>query len=491
MDGDLGFVSVLIYSPRDNSISFWFLIGILIVLFCATLGSKYVPPFRSRFVNNIINMFGSNAIVTLPVIGILGTFLGVLVAVSNFDISPDNAVHSLQEIILGLKTALSTSIYGLGGSIIVRFASNITKKDDSEKETSLQDILSAIHRGQTLAREDNQRLIATISGENDGSLNGQIRLMRQDLNDFAKTVAEANTKAFIEALEKAINDFNKNLTEQFGENFAQLNKAVGKLLEWQENNKKDMDELRSTLDMFANVTKKTSESLEKIENSTESIPKNIEGLSDLLRALEAQTQDMQKHLKAFAEVAEQAKSAVPDIKNILTEYTDGLKTSLETITNQMKSVADEQEKNFTALSKRYQGMADITDKLAEAMENILRDQKQSTEELKIALKAAVGEFVANFNEKLLDAGNIQDASLKEFEQQLGSAFGNSMGRIEDLIENYMKTSHEQTQKQIEAEMQALASYLGAISKKIAEDYVPLVEQIRKIVELGKGVQQDV
>ena len=70
--------------------------------------------------------------------------------------------------------------------------------------------------------------------------------MRQDLNDFAKKVAEANTTAFIEALKQAIADFNQNLTEQFGENFSKLNESVGKLLEWQNDNAQEVSIKRLT-----------------------------------------------------------------------------------------------------------------------------------------------------------------------------------------------------------------------------------------------------
>ena len=41
------------------------------------------------------------------------------------------------------------------------------------------------------------------------------------------------SKALIEALRDVIRDFNAKLTEQFGDNFKQLNEAVGKLLVWQ------------------------------------------------------------------------------------------------------------------------------------------------------------------------------------------------------------------------------------------------------------------
>jgi len=41
-------------------------------------------------------------------------------------------------------------------------------------------------------------------------------------------MAENNSKALIEALQEVIRDFNAKINEQFGENFKQLNEAVGK-----------------------------------------------------------------------------------------------------------------------------------------------------------------------------------------------------------------------------------------------------------------------
>ena len=45
------------------------------------------------------------------------------------------------------------------------------------------------------------------------------------------------TEQVIAALKTVIQDFNNNLTEQFGENFKQLNTAVLELVTWQENYK--------------------------------------------------------------------------------------------------------------------------------------------------------------------------------------------------------------------------------------------------------------
>ena len=55
------------------------------------------------------------------------------------------------------------------------------------------------------------------------------------MQDFADTLSKSATEQVIEALKQVIVDFNNNLTDQFGENFKQLNDAVYKLVEWQDN----------------------------------------------------------------------------------------------------------------------------------------------------------------------------------------------------------------------------------------------------------------
>ena len=47
-------------------------------------------------------------------------------------------------------------------------------------------------------------------------------------------MSQLGSQTLIEALRSVIQDFNQKITEQFGENFRQLNEAVGRLLVWQE-----------------------------------------------------------------------------------------------------------------------------------------------------------------------------------------------------------------------------------------------------------------
>ncbi|MXZ09071.1 MAG: hypothetical protein F4Y79_06450 [Gemmatimonadetes bacterium] len=61
--------------------------------------------------------------------------------------------------------------------------------------------------------------------------------------EFATQMADNNTKALIEALESVMRDFNAKINEQFGDNFKQLNEAVGRINDWQEQYRQQMDEL--------------------------------------------------------------------------------------------------------------------------------------------------------------------------------------------------------------------------------------------------------
>jgi uncharacterized phage infection (PIP) family protein YhgE len=552
-------VTALVIAPVKDPISGVFL-GLILYVFVGALWPRL--PFA--------NILSKNAIATLPSLGILGTFIGVLVAVSQFDTSPDGMVQSLGVIMQGLKIAFSTSIYGLAGSIVVRLSAK--SSSDGNVEVGPDEILDAIRRGNSEAKSGNAKLVDAIAGDADGSLNNQLRLMRQDLTDFAKTVAEANTTAFIDALKEAIADFNQNLTEQFGENFAKLNEAVGKLLEWQENNKKDMASLRDTLDQFVQAAKDSSNAIQEIEKATATIPETVTGLANLLEKLDAQIEDIEQRLSAFAEISDKASSALPEIKEILIEYTDGLRQSMDGVLAQVKEITHSQEVGFNNLTESYENIAvkieeagqniedtfsrlageldettsktsqlvietstqiidqnraaaeeheqiikraaleltehiqtavgnaaseianasnassaELTRMTKEASDNasqILQSHSTSIEDLQGKLSSAVKNFADEFNLQLETSMRSQGATLSDFSDRLKNAYESSNSKLEKLVNDYFAEMQQRVDQTLDREMQELASRLGAISKRIADDYGPLTDQFRRIVELG-------
>ena len=218
-----------------NNILQYSIIGLII---CAQL---YI--FGKGYLKN------SNDSGALTKLGAFGTFLGIFVALFGFD--PNNIDEGIPVFLGGMRIAFLTSVSGMLFSIILdRRVSNIINND-----AGIGDLIIAVNDGNHLlsTKIDSvsgsiNDLEKSISGDGDGSLLNQLTLLRSNLNDkfmdltdefktFAKLQAENNTKALVEAIREVIGDFNAKINEQFGENFKELNAAVGDLVGWQENYK--------------------------------------------------------------------------------------------------------------------------------------------------------------------------------------------------------------------------------------------------------------
>lgn len=381
-------ISTAITSTTENNVSLAFISVILAIFVLVIFFSK---TYWGRWLS-------SSATTVLPSIGILGTFIGVFISLLNFD--ANNMEGSMTLIIGGLKVAFVTSIFGLLTGIIVKIVQSKSSSEDVPEGVGAEEILTELQFSRKEAEKQNKNLINAITSDADSSLNTQMKLMRSDLNDFAKTVAEANTTAFIDALKAAIADFNKNLTEQFGENFKRLNEAVGKLLEWQENNKEDMEHMRNSINTAIEGIDKTESSLSNIKESAESIPETVSGLTGILEVIQAQIKDMENHLQAFADVSDQAKDAIPRIEEVLTNYTDGLeKTSDEILSNltenlkAQEGVYEELQTNFKTV---FDDFGQLGTNLQATITEISETLSSKTEEISLNISTTTSNILENF-----------------------------------------------------------------------------------------------
>ena len=74
-------------------------------------------------------------------------------------------------------------------------------------------------------------------------------------------MAENDSNALIEALEEVMRDFNSKINEQFGDNFKQLNEAVGQILVWQEQYQSQMTQLAEEFSIAAASIDSSKQSL--------------------------------------------------------------------------------------------------------------------------------------------------------------------------------------------------------------------------------------
>lgn len=293
--------------------------------------------------------------------GILGTFIGIIVALYNFDTSNIEAAVPL--LLDGLKFAFVTSIFGMLTSLLIglfpqKFGHGVANeegvtedKDKSEPEL-LAELLSEV-----------KILNGNISGESDTTLITQIQKMRtsivdkqDDLNKafdkFAEDMVNSNIDALAEAIEKVMGDFNTTVNEKLGRTFDDFKKSVENLNVWQSEYKAQILSQTENMKSVADSLSTTEKSMSEVKDSYQEIVSIKEKFDELLKNLNAQLQGSLDFADAMKDLTTDLEGSGDVIKEEMKEITYGAATEMEKTMN--KTLAD-----FGS------SLADISGKLAE------------------------------------------------------------------------------------------------------------------------------
>jgi ABC-type transporter Mla subunit MlaD len=415
---------------------------------------------------------------------LIGIFASILVRISQsfrvekneVDIEPEQKILSLlsdiKQVISEnrqnspeqiLKELKETIALGLGGQRILLEAikSSLAGEGDASVTTQLykmrldiQESLKELdkHSAQHFEgfNSNNRQYLSIINKTIKDSFDNQNGFFDSAFNkliikfdEFAKVLAENNSKAFIEALEKAMRDFNNNITEQFGENFKELNKAVGQLLEWQEKYKTHVEQLTTNFEKALSGVEAIKMAFSEIEARAQNFTDTSNKLHDILKGLDRQITDLRNHLQAFDTIADNAKQAFPIIESNLVKLTTSFKNSAEEsladidntvkdVGNSLKDVSnklrdatvkmrdsiEEQKATLDTASQNFQRIVDST------LKNLAKDTQNSIDEYRDSLHNTVTEQLGTvksgikqsndlINQTIQSASNEFDRSIKE------------------------------------------------------------------------------
>lgn len=293
----------------------------------------------------------------LTSLGMLGTFIGIVIGLLHFD--PEDIDGSIELLLGGLQTAFMTSLFGMTMTMVYKILTGLPWLQPAGDTAGGPDEIGPEHIHQLLREQNDNltRLHQAIAGDDSDTLTGQIRLLRQNqddnhkaltreasrqseaaealgvhaeaqrerfdvfsreistqMQDFAETMSKSATEQVINALKEVIQDFNSQLTEQFGENFKALDASVKSLVEWQENYRQQLGEMRDQYAQGVTAITQTEASVATISDKAASIPEAMSGLGTLLAATQRQLADLDSHLSAFADMRDRAVEAVPEIR---------------------------------------------------------------------------------------------------------------------------------------------------------------------------------
>ncbi len=365
----------------------------------------------------------------LTTLGIFFCFLGIAIGLLNFD--ANDVKGSLPALLQGIRTAFWASVWGIGMALTIKarraFGAPPALKEGQSSGATINDLVDQI-----------TKLNKSIAGEDDSTLISQIKLSRSDSNErltrlqtsfdnFVKVMAEANSKALIEALSNIIQDFNTQLREQFGENFKQLNAAVEKLVIWQAQYKDQLTDLISQETTTRESMKVAADQFNVIVKLSESFSGTAKDLSDLLKSLEIQKEQLLTLLRLLADLVRDASASVPKIE-----------PAMITMINQITSGVTENQKRLTEVVEQSTRIAKENDQM---FRTLLKDQL--------------------------------DAATKDLNSHIRQMSEDTKKQVVVLD----KALQDELTKSIES----LGKQLTALSQKFVQDYTPLTEQLRRLV----------
>lgn len=184
-----------------------------------------VPALRARlFPGTDVEKFAYGAVTT----GILLTFYGIWMGLQGFDTT--DIATSIPVLLDGLKTAFSSSLTGLGTSLLINLFF-VESQDTQEKSLS--------------------------------EISEQLEDLNNRLEKFTVNSAEANVDALMAAVDKMVEQLEVGINTETHDVMKKFRSSVETLYEWQ---MKYVDEIKSVteaMDRNAEVTKFTTEQLDR------------------------------------------------------------------------------------------------------------------------------------------------------------------------------------------------------------------------------------
>ena len=319
---------------------------------------------------------------------------------------------------------------------------------------------------------DNDEKQAEILREN----TARITDMRDSFDKFMKEMVETWSEKLVKALNESIKKLNRDLEEQFGENFKELNRAVFKLVEWQENYRATVEqttgELRALNEVFAQFTEKIvprfdaniSALTDNLQIFAETTEQNVgvqEKLGEATARLNesvAQTVELVKNFKSFSEdVLAQNNAAFEKYRAAIEANLAATAASITTLgtetTDTLKKFTAE---NKTALDRHSEMVAENLQATANSITALGLDTTDALKKFTAENKTALDEQRAMIEENLqATAANIT---------ALGTETTDTLKKI--TAEN--KTALDRHSEMIAENLQATAAKITALGTETTD-----------------------
>jgi dsDNA-specific endonuclease/ATPase MutS2 len=372
----------------------------------------------------------------LTSIGIFGTFLGVALGLMDFD--SKDIEGSVPPLIEGLKTAFWSSIAGLLAAMTIKLRHVIKHVRNYEAETkytgaTVDDLASLLGDIRHVLHKSG---LADIGSRMENSTRGieqHLGRLEQVIGRYQQDMVEANSSALTEAITELMTSFNDKITVQYGENFRQLNEAVGQMLEWQDNYRDELAKLLHQQQANGEVLDKAADAYKTMVQHTQAFNDVSEKLGDVMTGLQQQSESLGSYLDSLANLVSKASDGLPALEGRILTLTEELASGIEI---------------------SHQQMNQLLTRTANTIETT----------------------VITVNQQLIDDMQTVNTNHNDMVVKMLDRNEQQLVRIDSAME-----------KELTHALQTFGCQLTALSEKFVSDYLPLTEKLKKVVDMAHSL----
>jgi chromosome segregation ATPase len=485
----------------------WFIATIVLVLLVAFFEAQ--KGRHTRFLEYAPSVLTS--------LGILGTFVGIVIGLLDFDATKID--ESIETLLGGLKTAFMTSLVGMTAAIVFKFADIWWFAPKREKLGVKDEVTPAdIHAALVSQATQTQKLRDALVGEEEGTLVGQMKLLRSDVGDFAKRsdkersefserlwqelqnfaemMSKSATEQVIEALKQVIIDFNKNLTEQFGENFKALDESVKKLVIWQEQYKGQVDTMSEQYQQSVESLVETRKAVAGIWEECKEIPLAMAELKEVLTVNQHQIQELNRHLESFVLMRDKAIEAVPQLQQQLDHIGEELEARLEYVGSQLNDGATKMNQiileGATQFSDSVKSTNTAMTDLATSISNQSEEMTQTLSDTATQMNTTTRDMLSRLEEGASSLQNELKSTIESVLSVVRADVERALAGVTDQVQQAVTRTgegvnrqtailDEAVQREVQRVMNDMGRALATVTGRFTEDYSKLVQAMQVIV----------
>ncbi|AWF80882.1 hypothetical protein BTJ40_08725 [Microbulbifer sp. A4B17] len=372
----------------------------------------------------------------LTALGILGTFIGIIIGIYGFDLNDIDT--SISELMQGLETAFMTSILGLFLSLILRTIFQIFTKEQPPKATA-DDILQAI--------------------------NGQ----REDLTKFQQQISEEVLQSLTAVVEK----FNSGLNAQMGENLQQFTQQL--------------EAVSPALQALIDQHQQHAELATVYRDQTATLLNEINGAQENLLLLHQRITELPEIFNVIPALVEQQRNHAEQISIMLNEQ----QASIEVLQQSIPDIAPKFEALTRGIDQAHQQLGAQVSNLISLSKTQAEVFNQRTSKV-VALadvvtsmdpnhfSKAIHEQAISHRESMAELAQLIAKTHNQMISELSQVISRDLSNADVSIKRQYELLDERLRDEVESVMAAMGDALGTLSGEFSRDFRQLIQQMKRI-----------